>query len=131
LRASHEQIRRAGAVVVTIAPSPVEAVLAADRDLTLPFPCLADPDCAVFKRYSVGSSAWSLGQRPAVFLIGPFGELEKAWRGRQQWEIPSLDEILGALERVGTDDGSGRRWREHPPPGFQRILSTWRYLDVM
>jgi peroxiredoxin len=87
-------------VVVTIAPSPVEEVLAAVRDLNLPFPCLADPDRAVFKRYSVGSSAWSLGQRPAVFLIGPSGELTKAWRGRQQWEIPSVDEILATLERA-------------------------------
>jgi peroxiredoxin len=109
LRASYERIRKAGAVVVTIAPSPVEAVLAADRDLKLPFPCLADPDRALFRRYSVGSSAWSLGQRPAVFLIGPSGELAKAWKGRQQWEIPAVDEILGVLERAGTDDGSRRR----------------------
>jgi peroxiredoxin len=109
LRASYEQISKAGAAVVTIAPSPDDAVLAAARDLRLPFPCLADPDRAVFRRYAVGSSAWSLGQRPAVFLIGPSGELWKAWKGRQQWEIPSVDEILGALERVGTDEGSRSR----------------------
>jgi peroxiredoxin len=104
LQASYEQITRAGAVVVTIAPGPVDAVLSASRELKLPFPCLADPDRAVFSRYAVGSSAWSLGQRPAVFLIGPCGELEQAWKGRQQWEIPSIDEILEALRRAGTED---------------------------
>ena len=91
-------------MVVTIAPGPADAILSAARDLKLPFLCLADPDCAVFRRYGVGSSAWSLGQRPAVFLIGPRGELVKAWKGRQQWEIPSIDEILEVLMRAGTDD---------------------------
>jgi hypothetical protein len=92
--------------VLAIAPSPVEDVLAAERDLQLPFPCLADPDRAVFRRYTVGSSAWSLGQRPAVFLIGPSGELWETWKGRQQWEIPAVAEILGALERAGAPDSS-------------------------
>jgi peroxiredoxin len=100
LRVSYEQIGKAGAVVLAIAPSPIEEVLAAARDLQLPFPCLADPDRDIFRQYAVGSSTWSLGQRPAVFLIGPAGELVKAWRGRQQWEIPSVDEILGTLERA-------------------------------
>lgn len=90
---------------MTIAPSPVEAVLVATRELKLPFLCLADPDCAVFRRYSVGSSAWSLGQRPAVFLIGPSGDMEKAWKGRQQWEIPSVDEILAVLENAAEQFG--------------------------
>jgi peroxiredoxin len=93
LRASYEQITRVGAAVVAIAPSSVDTVLTAARELRLPFPCLADPDGTVFRRYSVGSSTWSLGQRPAVFLIGPGGEIVKAWKGRQQWEIPSVDEI--------------------------------------
>jgi thioredoxin-dependent peroxiredoxin len=103
LRASFEQIRTAGAVVLTIAPSPVDEVRAATLSLELPFPCLADPDRTAFKQSEVGSSAWSLGQRPAVFLIGRDGRVDRGWKGRQQWEIPSVGEILAALERVGTD----------------------------
>ena len=95
--------------MLAIAPSPVDEVLAATRDPLLPFPCLADPDRVVFRQYEVGSSAWSLGQRPAVFLIGPSGKLEKTWKGRQQWESPSVDEILEALERIRTGDGARRR----------------------
>jgi peroxiredoxin len=103
MRASHEQIRAAGAEVLAIAPHSVEVVLTVTRDLQLPFPCVADPDRVVFRQYEVGSSGWSLGQRPAVFLIGEGGELERAWKGRQQWEIPSVDEILQVLESVDSD----------------------------
>jgi peroxiredoxin len=95
--------------VLAIAPSPVDEVLAATRELHLPFPCLADPDRAVFRQYEVGSSGWSLGQRPGVFLIGPEGQIERAWKGRQQWEIPSVDEILQALEMADTDVNSRPR----------------------
>ena len=109
LRASYEQIRAVGAVVLAVAPSPVDEVLSATRDLQLPFPCLADPDRVVFRQYEVGSSGWSLGQRPAVFLIGPDGDIERAWKGRQQWEIPSVDEILQALEMLDMDADSRHR----------------------
>jgi peroxiredoxin len=66
----------------------------------MPFPLLADPERAVFQLYGVGSGALSLGQRPAVFLIGPEGEIRVAWRGKQQWDIPSVDEIVQALQAV-------------------------------
>ena len=103
MRDSYEQVRRMGAVVLAVAPSPTEDVLAAVNDLKLPFICLSDPDRVVFRQYAVGRSAWSAGQRPAVFLIAPQGQVVKAWKGRQQWEIPSVDQILAALTPVDTD----------------------------
>lgn len=82
---------------MAIAPSNPEEVRFFDARVALPFPCLGDPDREVFRRYGVGASLWSLGQRPAVFLIGPDGEIRRSWHGRQQWEIPSIEDILVAI----------------------------------
>jgi peroxiredoxin len=109
MRDAYQRFRAARAEVVAIAPSPIDEVLAAARDLRVPFPCLADPDRIVFRQYEVGSSGRSLGQRPGVFLIGPKGQIERAWKGRQQWEIPSVDEVLQALEEADTDADSRHR----------------------
>ena len=65
MRASYEQIRAVGTLLLAIAPSAVPDVLSATRDLQLPFPCLADPDRVGFHLYAVGNSARSLGQRSA------------------------------------------------------------------
>jgi peroxiredoxin len=83
--------------VVAVAPSPVREIQTFMERFELPFPCLADPELRVFDAYGVGSSLWSLGQRPAVFLLGPKGECLAEWRGKQQWDIPSLEEIMRAL----------------------------------
>lgn len=88
-----------GAEIVAIAPDDARAVLSFGERTPIPFPCLADPDREVFDRYDVGRSALSFGQRPAVFAIGPEGTILQAWRGRQAWEIPANDEVLGALRQ--------------------------------
>jgi peroxiredoxin len=45
------------------------------------------------------------GQRPAVFLIDPDGQIVTEWRGAQQWQIPTVEEIVRALpsERTHND----------------------------
>jgi peroxiredoxin len=68
----------------------------------LPFPCLADPDRSVFRQYGVLSRALSLGQRPAVFVVAGDGSIVASWLGEQQWQIPSVDEILHKVREVDT-----------------------------
>ena len=62
-----------------------------------PFPMLADPEHTVFDAYDVVSRMMSLGQRPAVFVIGPDGSVRFDSIGTQQWQIPSDETVLAAI----------------------------------
>jgi peroxiredoxin len=95
LRDQYDRLTERDAAVLAVAP---EEVIAFSQTNPMPFPCLADPKREVFRLYGVGSGVISLGQRPAVFLIGSGGEIRESWRGKQQWEIPSVDEMVQALE---------------------------------
>ncbi len=64
----------------------------------IPFPCLADPDRQVYRRYDVKSAMVSLGQRPGLFIVDGEGAVRYAYLGWQQWEIPSVDDTLRELD---------------------------------
>ena len=69
----------------------------------IPFPCLIDPDHAVYDRYQVESKVVSLGQRPGLFVIDREGMARYAHIGWQQWEIPRNAEVLDVCRRVECD----------------------------
>lgn len=80
-----------------MAPHDAETVQTLVRELELPFPVVADADRAVFQTYEVHSRAWSLGQRPALYLIARDGLIRFAHVGTQQWDIPATRDIIRRL----------------------------------
>ena len=83
--------------MVAVAPDDAEAVRRFVRDRPFPFPLLADADHGVFDAYDVVARLASLGQRPAVFVVGSDGVVRFDSIGTQQWQIPSDDTILAAI----------------------------------
>jgi peroxiredoxin len=100
LRDDYEQFTSRGAEVLAIsaeAPARSEAYLRAHR---LPFPTLIDEDHAVFDEYDATSRLMSLGQRPALFVVGPDGVVRCGDVGAQQWNIPSNEAVLAVLDSL-------------------------------
>ena len=83
--------------MVTIAPDSRNGVARFVRDSPYPFPLLADEDHAVFDAYDVISTMMSLGQRPALFVVGQDGTVRFDSVGTQQWQIPTNDNVLALL----------------------------------
>lgn len=100
MRDDYAAIQQRDTAVVCIAPHGLAECQAMVARHNLPFPVLADEDRTVFSMYDVQSRIWSLGQRPAVYLIDRSGVIRWAHVGTQQWHIPSHDELLAALDRI-------------------------------
>lgn len=66
----------------------------------IPFPLLLDPEHWLFGQYDVASTALSLGQRPALFVIDVEGITRFSHVGLQQWEIPSNEMVLEQVRCV-------------------------------
>ena len=86
--------------MIAIAPGTLENAREYFEREKLPFPCLADPDRAVFRMYDVKSAMISLGQRPGLFIVDKAGVVQYAHLGFQQWEIPTVDETLAELDAL-------------------------------
>lgn len=86
--------------MLAVAPHPVDDLTRYWRQAEIPFPGLADPERAVFALYDVRRAVLSLGQRPGLFVIDASGIVRFGHRGRQQWEIPTMGELLDVLERL-------------------------------
>ncbi len=115
MRDDYAEFRRRGAEVVGIAPHDVAETRRLVQDLKIPFPVLADDNRAVFLAYDVQSRPWSLGQRPAVYVIDQTGVIRWAHRGWQQWDIPPTAQILRILDALAAETpGTGT---EANPPG--------------
>ena len=65
------------------------------------FPVLLDKHRIVYDHYGVDSRVTSLGQRPGLFVIDRDGIVRYAYVGRQQWDIPSVDEVLQICRHAG------------------------------
>ena len=89
-----------GVKVLAIAPDTVEHAQSYFQRNDIPFPCLADPDRTVFRKYDVKSAIVSLGQRPGLFVIDGAGVVRYAYLGWQQFEIPSVDETLRQIDSL-------------------------------
>jgi peroxiredoxin len=85
---------------VAIAPDDAAGVARFTRDNSFPFALLADETHGVFDAYDVISKLSSLGQRPALFIVDRKGAVRFDSIGKQQWEIPSNDNVLAALAKL-------------------------------
>lgn len=98
MRDEYQRIEDTGAVLLAIAPS---AGKKADEYVAkageFPFPLLSDFDHRVFDLYDVGSKLLSLGQRPAMFVIDSEGAVTYNQVGKQQTDLPTVDEIIAEL----------------------------------
>jgi peroxiredoxin len=97
LREDYAKFTDAGATIVAIAPDDAEGVAKFTRTNSYPFALLADSEHAVFDAYDVVSTLMSLGQRPALFVIDTQGTVRFDSIGKQQWEIPSNENVLAVL----------------------------------
>ena len=86
--------------MLAIAPDTVENARGYFQRNDIPFPCLPDPDRAVYRRYDVKSAMVSLGQRPGLFILDGEGIVRFAYLGWQQWEIPTIDQTLEQLDAL-------------------------------
>lgn len=97
MREDIEKFNAVGATVVAIAPDDAAGVAKFTRDNTFPFALLPDDTHAVFDAYDVISKLSSLGQRPALFVVDTKGIVRFDSIGKQQWEIPTNDNVLKLL----------------------------------
>ena len=97
MREDIDRFTEAGARVVAIAPDTLDGVEKFVRGNEYPFALLADVDHAVFDGYDVVSTMMSLGQRPAVFIVGRDGVVHYDSVGTQQWQIPTNSTVLEQL----------------------------------
>lgn len=65
-----------------------------------PFPMLCDPQRDAFRAYDVENKLMSLGQRPAVFVIDREGVVRFDSVGTQQWQIPTVDDLLDVVRAL-------------------------------
>jgi peroxiredoxin Q/BCP len=99
LRDDHADFAAAGATIIAVAPEDIAAVERFEGQHPAPFTIVSDADHAVFDAYDVGSRALSLGQRPALFVIGADGVVRFDSVGTQQWQIPTNRQVLDVLAR--------------------------------
>lgn len=100
MRDDIEKFSAVGATVVAIAPDDAAGVAKFTRDNSFPFALLADETHAIFDAYDVISKLSSLGQRPALFIVDQNGIVRFDSIGKQQWEIPSNENVLKALSKL-------------------------------
>jgi alkyl hydroperoxide reductase subunit AhpC len=100
LRVDYPRFTAAGAEVLAIAPQPLADVARYAARADLPFPLLADPRRAVYRRYDVGRAVWSFGQRPGLYVIDRAGVVQYAVLGAQMWELPANDDVLAVLSAL-------------------------------
>jgi peroxiredoxin len=100
LRDDVDKFQELGARIIAIAPEGVEGLSRYPDGGVFPFPLLGDENHRTFDAYDVASRAFSLGQRPAVFVIDRDGIVRFDSVGTQQWQIPTNDEILGVLRTM-------------------------------
>ncbi len=97
MRDTHDRIVATGATLVAIAPHSVDDARSHLKTNTYPFAILPDPDGTVFNAYDVTSRLASLGQQPAVFIVGTDGYVVYDAVGSQQWDLVGPDKIISLL----------------------------------
>ncbi len=100
MRRDYPEFRKRAAEVLANAADTLGNARKYFRKHALPFPGLVDNSHAVYDQYDVQSRLLSLGQRPGLFIVDKAGIVRYAFIGRQQWEIPSNEEVLRELDRL-------------------------------
>lgn len=110
----HERVQNLDCRVVVIACERQETADAYLAAHPVPFPVVLDVDRRVTRAYGVWQRfslpRWNIA-RPSSFLLDRCGYVQYAYVARLQIHAASLDEILGAVERIHA--GTGAR----PRPG--------------
>lgn len=83
-----------------VAPHTVQEAEHFAGERGFPFPMLCDPERNVFRAYDVENKLMSLGQRPAVFVIDREGVVRFDSVGTQQWQIPTVDDLLDLVRAL-------------------------------
>ncbi len=97
MREDYDKFTAAGASVLAVAPESTDAIARFTKEHPAPFPIVSDAEHGVFDAYDVASRALSLGQRPALFVIGADGIVRFDSVGTQQWQIPTNERVLEVL----------------------------------
>jgi peroxiredoxin len=100
LRDDEEQFTAAGASILAIAPESTDAVKRYLEKNPTSYRIVSDADHVAFDAYDVASRAFSLGQRPALFVIDRDGIVRFDSVGTQQWQIPSNEQVLKVLSEL-------------------------------
>jgi peroxiredoxin len=100
LRRDYEEFQARGAEILAIAHDSMENARAYFQQHELPFPGLVDRDHEVFDQYDVQSRLLSLGQRPGLYLVDKAGLVRYVHLGRQQWQIPTNNQVLAQLDAL-------------------------------
>jgi hypothetical protein len=122
------------AVVLGVAPSPLEVLRAYLTTTSWSFEIVCDPERIAYRRLSLARARWRDYLRPKVlfgylkilfhggrvkrpsgqedlhqlggdFLFDRSLRLRQAWRSRDPIDRPSMDELLNALQRVADNNG--------------------------
>jgi peroxiredoxin len=103
LRQDFPSYATANVVVFAIAAQHAESLREWTAKHPLPFDWLSDPDRQVIKAYGVYAllsyDSFRLA-RPAALLIDAQGIVRFIYRSRTQWDIPSSQVMLAALDRL-------------------------------
>ena len=132
LIAQYPYLKEQGLHLVAFFQSPRQSILETVTKQDLPFPIVADPECAIYKLYGVESSLLGLlkgllrlsefwmamkkgflsvasdGDRtliPADFLVAPDLVVERAYYGKDIGDHLPLEEIEAWLKRPETPKG--------------------------
>lgn len=101
MRQHYDAFHRRDAEIVAVAADTLGNARAYFQKHRLPFPCLVDNDHTVYDMYNVQSRVISLGQRPGLFIIDKEGIVRYVHVGSQQWDIPSVADVLARLDAIG------------------------------
>jgi peroxiredoxin len=97
LRESFDKIKATGATLVAIAPHSIDDTKKFLKTNEYPFELLPDDDGKVFDAYDVTKRLASLGQQPALFIVGKDGSVSFDAIGSQQWDLVGPDELIKHL----------------------------------
>ena len=95
LRERHDELAATAGRVIAVAPGGTGRYI--DRAGPFPFTMVTDDDHSAYDAYDVTAKLRSLGQRPALFVLDPKGQVTYNQVGTWQTDLPPVDEILEHL----------------------------------
>ena len=97
----YKSFRVIGAEVLAVVHEALDVASGYFQKNHVPFPYLVDSEHRVYDLYGVESKLFSLGQRPALFVIDRGGVIRYAHVGTQQWQIPEIQRVLEVCRNIG------------------------------
>lgn len=98
LQANQKKFADAGAIIVGISSDSVEDANKTRDKLGLNFELYSDPQLTVITKWGVEDVGANIA-RPAAFVVEPGGSITYRRIGKAPSDMPSIDELVAALER--------------------------------